>query len=148
MSEDATPYNTVPFAPSESAEEPDIPNGKIVQVLTAARERFLPQVTPDEIERAFELVKANPEWTQDEAGKKVSYLLNLDSRRAAWIDKEESIEPMIQELVELVVKHKLFPAAHPRAVAAYIFNQLQGLGMVFQDVVSGLQKEVDDETTP
>jgi len=132
--------NTLDFpAPAENPLQ-DVPNGKILQILVAAKERFFPQIKPEEVDQACELLKANPEWTQQEAGAELSKKLDLDARRAAWQKKESSIEVMIDDLSALVAKYGIFPMATPRTVAAFVFHQIQGLSLIFHD----LFEEVDN----
>jgi hypothetical protein len=148
--QDNTEDNTVPFPTADKNPLPDIPNGKVLQILIAARERFFPQVTPEEAEKVSEMLKANPDLSMEQAGKMVVDALDLDNRRAAWQKKESNIEPMIDEVAAIVKKYGLFPMASPRAVAAYMFHQVQGLGLVFHDMIEDAKKhggETDEDDT-
>jgi hypothetical protein len=133
--------NTIQFPTAEKPEaEAEVPNFKVLQVLAAARERFLPQITPGEIEKATDILKANPTVSAEEAGKILSESLNLDSRRQAWVKKEDTIEDMIREVTDIVKKYGIFPMASPRTVASFLFHQLQGLGIVTQDLFAAAEE--------
>ena len=114
---------------------PDYKNGKVFQMLNAARDRFFPALTNVELGQTEEFLRSNPELDYIAASKGVTQLLDLDTRREAWVKKESKIEPMIDEMAELIKKYGLFPVASPRAVAAYVFHQIQGAGLILQDLL-------------
>lgn len=115
---------------------PDYKNGKVFQTLNAARDRFFPALTNIELGQAEAHIKENPELDYIAASKAVTELLDLDTRRQAWVKKESKIEPMIEEMAALIEKYGLFPVASPRAVAAYVFHQIQGAGLILQDLLT------------
>jgi len=143
--------NTVNFPTTETPDVviknplPDYKNGKVFQILNAARDRFFPALTNEELGHAESHIKDHPELDYVAASKSVTELLDLDKRREAWVKKESKIEPMIEEMAELIKKYGLFPVASPHAVAAYVFHQIQGAGLILQDLLTDAEEHGGDD---
>lgn len=114
---------------------PDFPNGKMFQLLVASRNRFEPPLTDEEVARAEEMIRANPDANEVTASQLVTGTLNLTERRDAWMAKEAKLDQVIDDMTEVVAKHGLFPLVGPRAVASYLFHQIQGATLLFHDLV-------------
>lgn len=138
--QDTTPDNVTPFASSEVPSEihknplPDYPNGKLIQILTAARERFDPPISDAELAEAEKIVKENPDQTYEAVASVVGRQFDLETRKKAWEEKEDKLVSLIDDMAAVVKKHNLFPLASPTTVAAYLFHAVQGLTMITYDL--------------
>lgn len=113
------------------------PHPVVVRYHTA-RERFTPEITPQELQQMQELAEANPDLSNDDLSVKINEEFGLQARFDAFQKHDSDADEMTKDFAAIIKKWKIVEMVDPLLIAGSVLHHLSGLSAVMGGYIEDL----------